>query len=266
MRLCVLKKFDSLLKLFGMDFQTMLVAIAALPWFWNCLCRAKRQHHAQTNDFPFGKLYPCLVDRSDGSGVASGHYFHQDLLIARKIFSANPVKHVDVGSRIDGFVAHVASFREIEVLDIRALLSTSRNIVFRQADIMASRPDAPLLLCDSLSCLHALEHFGLGRYGDPINLNGHKMGLANMVSMLHPGGLFYLSVPMGPQRLEFNAHRVFALSYLLALVPAGFSVKTFSYVDDAGDLHEDVSLDADGIAANFNCHYGCAILELVKQR
>jgi len=43
--------------------------------------------------------------------TASGHYFHQDLLVAGKIFKNNPIKHVDIGSRMDGFIAHVASFR-----------------------------------------------------------------------------------------------------------------------------------------------------------
>jgi hypothetical protein len=37
-----------------------------------------------------------------------------------------------------------------------------------------STPDG---YCDSLSCLHALEHFGLGRYGDPIDPRGHEKGI-----------------------------------------------------------------------------------------
>jgi len=52
-----------------------------------------------------------LTDRFDPGGDASGHYFHQDLIVARRIFERDPRKHVDVGSRIDGFVAHLAVFR-----------------------------------------------------------------------------------------------------------------------------------------------------------
>jgi SAM-dependent methyltransferase len=63
--------------------------------------------------------------------------------------------------------------------------------------------------CDSLSCLHALEHFGLGRYGDPIDPNGYERGFMQMISLLKPGGIFYLSVPIGIDRVEFNANRVF---------------------------------------------------------
>ena len=71
--------------------------------------------------------------------------------------------------------------------------------------------------CDSLSCLHALEHFGLGRYGDPIDPLGSERGLKNMASLLKEGGIFYLSVPIGIERVEFNANRVFDPSKLITL-------------------------------------------------
>jgi hypothetical protein len=59
---------------------------------------------------------PILVDYTDNAGSSQGHYFHQDLLVASMICKKNPIKHIDIGSRIDGFVAHVASFRPIEVM------------------------------------------------------------------------------------------------------------------------------------------------------
>src|SRR5215475_9848858 len=83
--------------------------------------RAFKQVHTQPELWPLGELNPCLKDRYEDSGVASGHYFHQDLLVARRVHARAPRVHVDVGSRVDGFIAHVASFREIEVLDIREM-------------------------------------------------------------------------------------------------------------------------------------------------
>lgn len=78
-----------------------------------------------------------MKDWDAPSGNASGHYFHQDLLVAQKIYLANPATHVDVGSRIDGFVTHVASFRKIEIFDVRPLQqSPYPNIIFVQADFM----------------------------------------------------------------------------------------------------------------------------------
>ncbi|HQE62470.1 MAG TPA: DUF268 domain-containing protein [Candidatus Latescibacteria bacterium] len=117
---------------------------------------------------------------------------------------------MDVGSRIDGFIAHLAAFREVEVFDIRPLAVPIPGVTFRQVDLMAPGADFSGLegYCDSLSCLHALEHFGLGRYGDEIDPDGFERGFANMGRMLSDGGTFYLSVPIGINRIEFNAHRV----------------------------------------------------------
>jgi SAM-dependent methyltransferase len=157
-------------------------------------------------------VMPCLHDRYEEGGATKGEYFWQDLLVARAIHAAKPVKHVDVGSRVDGFVAHVASFREIEVFDVRPISTAVPGVVFRQADLMNSA-SLPTIAgggyCDSLSCLHAIEHFGLGRYGDPVNPQGYQRGIANMAQLLQPGGTFYLSTPIGRERVEFNANWVF---------------------------------------------------------
>ena len=62
-----------------------------------------------------------------------------------------------------------------------------------------------------------LEHFGLGRYGDPIDPNGYKIGFANLASLLRPGGRFYLSTPLGQERVEFNANWVFNPATILRM-------------------------------------------------
>ena len=67
--------------------------------------RKFRALQAKSNfEMPFGKLYPCIDEYNTESGIAAGQYFHQDLLIAQRIFEAKPARHVDVASRIDGFV------------------------------------------------------------------------------------------------------------------------------------------------------------------
>ena len=165
--------------------------------------------------FSFKRLYvgkiafnPCVHDKFEQSGAVDDEYFWQDLLVAQIINSQNPTKHVDIGSRIGGFVAHIASTREIEVFDIRPLQRNIPNVVFTQADMTI--PDRRLVdYCDSISCLHALEHFGLGRYGDRLSAFGYEVALKNMVNYLKTGGHLYLSLPIGIERVEFNSHRVF---------------------------------------------------------
>ncbi len=235
-----------------------------MPSYFRDGLKFRRQRRSGERRFATGKLYPCLEDRYENSGAASGHYFHQDLLVARRIFANQPRRHVDVGSRVDGFVAHVASFRTIEVLDIRPLPSAIPNVKFIQADLMAELPPDLVECCDSLSCLHALEHFGLGRYGDPVNYNGDLIAWKNLAAMVQPGGRFYFSAPIGPQRIEFNAHRVFSVKYLLEQFKDNFVVDRFSYINDQGDLHEDVPLDQALIDMNFHCVFGCGVFELTK--
>ncbi|HJQ10151.1 MAG TPA: DUF268 domain-containing protein [Gemmatimonadaceae bacterium] len=115
---------------------------------------------------------------------------------------------MDIGSRVDGFVAHVATFREIEVFDILPNTTPIPGVVFRKADLMEP-VEGMADYCDSMSCLHALEHFGLGRYGDPINPDGYRRGIESMARLLKSKGILYLSVPLGEERVEFNAQRVF---------------------------------------------------------
>jgi hypothetical protein len=78
-----------------------------------------------------------------------------------------------------------------------------------------------------------IEHFGLGRFGDEIDPWGYKLGFKHASDLLKPGGVFYFSVPMEPQRVEFNAHRVFELRYLLNMIGEhGFDIADFSFVND----------------------------------
>lgn len=192
---------------FGIDPRRLLRSLRGFPHFLRDWVKFRRDYS--------GRLIfkPCLHDRYEEAGAVRNEYFWQDLLVARWIYEDRPERHVDVGSRIDGFVAHVASFREIEVLDVRPVTSAVPGIVFKQADLM--KPDSIRSYagaggyCDSLSCLHAIEHFGLGRYGDPIDPRGHEQGIANLAQLLKPGGILYLSTPIGQERVEFNANRVF---------------------------------------------------------
>lgn len=258
-----MNKFFSLLKLFGLDLKNLFVTIKGLLFYFLDFIKLRKQKNGD-NTFVFGKPYPELADRFDSSGVMSGHYFHQDLLVAKKIYIHNPRRHIDIGSRIDGFVAHVASFRKIEIVDIRQQVSKISNISFKAMNLMEI-PDDLANSCDSISSLHAIEHFGLGRYGDPVDYNGHIKALDNIYTILEAGGRFYFSVPIGPQRIEFNAHRVFSVKYLLGLFADRYKVVSFSYVDDNGDLFENIDINSESVIDNFNCHFGCGIFELIKK-
>ena len=136
---------------------------------------------------------------------------------------------------------------------------------FVQADLMKPQKQFENY-CDSLSCLHALEHFGLGRYGDPIDIQGHIKGFANLVKILKPNGILYFSVPIGDERIDFNSMRVFNITTILELAKDhSLELKSFSYVNDAGNLNENITMTEELINKNFDCYYGCGIFEFIKK-
>jgi hypothetical protein len=170
---------------------------------------------------------------------------------------------VDVGSRVDGFVAHVASFRAIEVFDIRPIVNQVEGITFRQADLM-NLDTSPADYCDSLSCLHALEHFGLGRYGDEVDPLGWTRGIASLARLLQRGGRLYLSAPVGKEKVIFNAHRVFSPAQIVGNSNKnGLALAGFSWVAD-GKLRPSIALEFD-LNAVGQRDYSLGIFEFIKE-
>lgn len=251
---------------FGFDPRRTLGSLRFLLGYGRDLARwrevASVQEQAQ---FPL-RLLPALSDKYAASGIASGHYFHQDLWAARLIHEAAPARHLDVGSRIDGFIAHLLCFREVEVIDIRALASDIAGLQFTQADLMSN---APLTVepADSVSCLHALEHFGLGRYGDPVRPDGWRTGLRNLASLVAPGGHLYLGVPIGQPAVEFNAQRIFDPAFITEEAARhGLRLEAFAYVDDAGRLNEASPAQVTvGAGWSRALDYGCGLFRFKKE-
>jgi hypothetical protein len=235
-----LRRLVRALGLVGVEPARLAATLRGAPAFVRAWARYRAAHEGSGREFPISRLYPFFADHETEAGDARGHYFHQDLLVAQWIFERRPDRHVDVGSRVDGLIAHVATFMEVEAIDIRPVQTNARNIRFRQADFMGD-VSALEASTGSLSCLHALEHFGLGRYGDPLDYYGYLKGWENLHRTLRSGGTLYFSVPIGAQGAEFNGQRVFATRYLLELMADKYALEAFACVDAAGDLW----LDAD---------------------
>lgn len=213
----------------------------------------------------------CLHDRFTESSEIRHEYFWQDLFVSRLIHEANPVLHVDIGSRVDGFVAHVATFRELEVFDVRDNSTYIPGVTFRTADITDSNDLAAITrfhpdgYCDSLSCLHAIEHFGLGRYGDRLLTNGLETGLGNMAALLRTAGRLYLSTPVGQERVEFNANWVFdPLRIIRVAGDNGLRLVALHLIDNVTGPHEQ-ALQADVYESLANQPYNLGIFIFRKE-
>jgi hypothetical protein len=256
-----LKSVSAVISQLGLDLHRLSKSMKGLPGFLHDLSLFRRQLSQGSAEFVITRYYPCLTERQSESGATKGHYFQQDLLVAKRIYVANPSTHLDIGSRLDGFVSHLAVFRHVAVGDIRPMSSNIPNVSFIQLDLMVDVGADMIGRWPSISCLHALEHFGLGRYGDTIRADGYLLGLRNLAKLLEEKGRLYLSVPIGRQRVEFNAHRVFSVGYLLELFECyGLKVEVFSYIDDEGNLRE----SPDDVNVLDSLNFGCGIFELTK--
>jgi SAM-dependent methyltransferase len=241
----------------GFDPHRCVRSLAGLPGFLQDAMLYARRSPSPAFRIRWLDLFPVIYERAQAAGSVGGHYFHQDLWAARKIFRRRPEAHIDIGSRIDGFLAHLLTFMPVTVIDIRPLDSPLPGLNFLRDD--ASRleclPDDSI---DSISTLHAAEHFGLGRYSDPIDPDACLSFLRSLERVLRPGGRLYFSVPVGRERVDFNAHRVFAAATIMTAF-SRLTLVSFSFVDDAGRFHE----HADP-ARLPPTEYGCGLFEFTK--
>lgn len=212
----------------------------------------------------FEKFHPRIrnllfIDEKDkNAGQASGAYFFQDLWAAKRIYQENPKRHVDIGSRIDGFIAHCLTFRDVDVVDIRKLDSTVDGLCFIQDDATSlSRFQNNSL--ESVSTLHAAEHFGLGRYGDDIDPSAYIKFAKALECKLAPGGRLYYSVPCGKERLCFNAHRIFSPYTILELFKELKLIELSGTLDD-GNYYKNID-----IATLSKQNEGCGFFEFTKE-
>lgn len=153
-------------------------------------------------------MWPVISDKYALAGSIS-NYFWQDLWAAKKIVESGVKSHFDIGSRVDGFIAHLlAAGIDVTMIDIREFPGEIEHLhtVVDDATSLHQIVDESI---ESMSALCSLEHFGLGRYGDSVDPEACFKCFDNIQRKLKKGGRLYISLPVGKERVEFNAHRIF---------------------------------------------------------
>jgi hypothetical protein len=229
-----------------------LIGLVYLPRFIGHWIRFSRLYKGGA--LRFADAHPNL-----GDWVATTpfdpHYFYQAAWLARQLVSANPPRHLDIGSDVK-LIGTLSAFIPTEFMDYRPIDTTLPGLVSTRGDIL----DLPLANDSvmSLSCLHVVEHIGLGRYGDPVDPEGSRKAMDELGRVIAEGGRLYLSVPVGRERICFNAHRVFSPETILV----GFfklDLISFSLVDDKGHFWPECTTDqASGL------EYGCGMFVFEK--
>jgi SAM-dependent methyltransferase len=213
----------------------------AAPYFIRNLTKYSRGNRRPSFRFRLRNLWYRSYDRFSAAGTLTFHYFYQDLWAAQWLFDAGMKEHVDVASRLDGFIAHLLSFCRVTYVDIRPTALNWTNFEFRAGTIT----DMPFAgnSVSSLSSLHVIEHVGLGRYGDPVDPLGYVHAAEELIRVLKPGGTLLLGTPVGQEALYFDAHRVFDPQTIRDAFRA-LDLLEFSVINDRNELLRNVSLDA----------------------
>ena len=116
---------------------------------------------------------------------------------------------------MDGFVSSLALLTPVTTIDFRrSIYPRFLPITWLMMDMSLRFPPRYAELKERyqiVTCLHTIEHIGLGRYGDPLDHEAVWVFLDNLCGMLESGGRLVLSFPVGRSCVLFNSHRIFAI-------------------------------------------------------
>jgi len=183
------------------------------------------------------------------STVFDRQYVFHTAWAARILAELQPEKHVDISSSIY-FNTLVSAFIPIDSYDYRPLIIPLSNLQIKCADLKELPfPDNSV---SSLSCMHVVEHIGLGRYGESLNPEGDLKAISELKRVLAGDLLF--AVPVGGRPLViFNLHRIYSYAQIIDYF-SELELVEFSLIPDTGNFIKDATEEmAD--KQNYGC--GC---------
>ena len=199
-------------------------------------------------------IYPCLHDNTLET-YFDAHYTYHPAWAARVIKKINPPLHTDISSTLH-FSTIVSAFIPVDFFDYRPANLNLSNLNSMKCDLNNLHFNSNSL--ESLSCMHTIEHIGLGRYGDHIDPEGDLKAIEELKRVCAPNGSLLIVVPVGIERIQFNAHRVYDPKKFVKLLH-GFKLNNFSLIDDEGQFIENADLE---VAASQI--YGCGCFWFIK--
>jgi SAM-dependent methyltransferase len=156
-------------------------------------------------DLRWSQRQPCLKERLAESGF-DRHYVYHTAWAARCVASVRPSEHVDISSSLY-FCSIASAFVPVRYLEFRPPDLSLENLAVQKGDLLHLPFEDGTVA--SLSCMHVIEHVGLGRYGDPIDPDGDLKAIEQLKRVSAAGGMLLFVVPVGKPRILFNAHRVY---------------------------------------------------------
>lgn len=188
------------------------------------------------------------------------HYLYHPVWAAQAVRKINPKKHIDVGSTLY-FSTQLSAFIPTEFYDLRPAKIKLNNYQSKKADLLK----LPFKNCsvESLSCLHTIEHVGLGRYGEEIDYNGDLKAIKELKRVVKINGNLLVVVPVGKKQIiKFNAHRIYETEKFKKYFEDSFKLKEFALI--CGKINSGIIKKPTKRQVNEEV-YGCGCFWFVKK-
>jgi hypothetical protein len=203
-------------------------------------------------------MKPMLNQKYQPSGF-DRHYFYHPSWASRVLAEEKPDKHVDISSVLR-FAGDLSAFIPVDYYEYNVPDIKLTNLTVNKADLLHLPFENDSVT--SLSCMHVIEHVGLGRYGDPLDIDGDIKAIAELKRVLAIGGSLLFVVPVsGRPRLEFNAHRIYSYEMVVNMFEE-LNLKEFALIPDS-PKHGGLIRNADFKLCKSQ-NYACGCFHFIK--
>lgn len=232
-------------------------------WFLKDYFKYKKEN--KRFRIPLTELWPIISDKTEYTNF-DGHYTYHPAWAIRRVLDIKKEKnidrHVDFSSTLN-FCSSLSAYIPVEFYDYRPARLSLSNLKSGHADL-TNLKDFKDNSIESLSCMHTIEHIGLGRYGDEVDTEGDIKAINELKRICAIGGNILFVVPVGKERIQFNAHRIYAFDTIRDLFGETLELKEFSLVTDKNEFLQNVDLkQAGGLVEKQS--YGCGCFWFIKQ-
>lgn len=207
---------------------------------------------------PLSSMMPVLFENTPYTRFDT-HYIYHTAWAARKVKEIGEGHHVDISSSLY-FSSIVSAFVPVTFFDYRPAKLNLSNLTSHRANLSSLHFEDNSIR--SLSCMHTVEHVGLGRYGDALDPEGDILAAKELERVVAEGGSLLFVVPVGKARIQFNAHRIYSYKMVVDMFP-NLTLKEFSLIPDdaltAGIITNATQEQSD------RQEYGCGCFWFIKE-
>jgi len=229
-----------------------------IEYYTQCLqfindSKCQRPEFANYFQFP-------ILNEDTPSHAFDPHYIYHVAWAVKKIALSRPGMHVDFSSSLH-FCSVLPALCKTRFFDFRPARMLIDGLECDSCDLTSS--DFNVGQYSSVSSMHVVEHIGMGRYGDALDVNGDLKAINNLKKTVEKGGSLYFVVPCGQPSVHFNAHRVYSVESVFQYFCDQFELEELFFIP--GPVEEAPLINPD-LSLTHRYPYGCGCFHFIKNK